>query len=62
MDNYLSNDNSVSEQDQVNASIYLNKEYVWKNIFKIEALRKENSLRKTKNFCKNIQVNLENKL
>lgn len=54
----LSKDKQVSEQNQLNATIAFNKEYIWKNIFKIEALRKEDSLRKNQDLCKNLQIKI----
>ena len=58
MDNSLSKGKLISEQDQLRATIAFNKEYIWKNIFKIESLRKEDSLRKSQDLCKNLQIKL----
>ena len=58
MDNQLSQDKIILEQNQLKATVYSNKEYIWKNIFKIEALKKEDSIRKSQVLCKNLQIKL----
>ena len=58
MDNQLSQKKIMLEQDKYNAAVYSHKEYIWKNIFKIEALKKEDSLRKSQVLCKNLQIKL----
>ena len=56
MNNYLSKKVLSPKQTQLNASITLNKEYIWKNIYKIEELKKQDSLRKSQNLCKSLQI------
>ena len=56
MDNKLSKNKLMLERTQVQAAICSHKEYVWKNIFKVEALRKENSLRKSQILCQNLRI------
>ncbi|MBR1605705.1 MAG: hypothetical protein IJ660_06335 [Alphaproteobacteria bacterium] len=56
MNERLSEDKLVSEQNQLNATIAFNKECIWKNIVRIEALRKEDSLRRSQYLCKNLQI------
>ena len=58
MDNQISQEKIMLETNRVNAAVYSNKEYIWKNIFKIEALKKEDSLRKSQVLCKNLQIKL----
>lgn len=56
MNKSLSLNKIAQEQYQLNTSVYSCKEYVWKNIFKVETLKKENSLRKNQTLCKNLQI------
>ena len=35
------------------------REYIWNNIFKIEALKKETLLRKKQTLCKNLQIKVD---
>jgi hypothetical protein len=59
MDNTLTKEKIMLEQNQLNTVICSNKEYIWKNISKIEALKKENSLRKSQTLCQNLQINFK---
>ena len=59
MDNILTKEKIMLEQNQLNTVICSNKEYIWKNISKIEALKKENSLRKSQTLCENLQINFK---
>ena len=58
MNECLSKDKLVSTQAKLNAALSFNKEYIWKNILKIEALKKENALNKSQDLCKNLKIKL----
>ncbi|MBQ8677471.1 MAG: hypothetical protein IJ529_03255 [Alphaproteobacteria bacterium] len=59
MDTTINQDKVMLEQNQLNAAICSNKEYIWKNIFKIETIKKEDSLRKNQTLCENLQIKLK---
>ena len=56
MDNTLTKDKIILEHNQENKAICSHKEYIWKNIFKAETLRKENSFRKNLTLYQNLQI------
>lgn len=56
MDNNISEEKIDFDANRINTILTSNKEYVWKNIFKIEALKKENSLKKSQSLCENLQI------
>ena len=56
MDKQLPSGKISQEQYQLSASFLSSKTYIWKNISKIEALKKENSLRKSQTLCQNLQI------
>jgi hypothetical protein len=56
MDNKLNKDKIMLEQNQENRALCSHKEYIWKNIFKAETLRKETSFRKSLNMYQNLQI------
>lgn len=56
MDNELSLDKVMLEHKHLDAIVRPNQEHIWKNILKIEALKKEDNLRKTQILCKNLQI------
>lgn len=56
MENRLSPEKMIHGQTKPQMVTSSAKEYVWKNIFKVEALKKENSLRKSQTLCKNLQI------
>jgi len=58
MDNKLSLDKIMLEHSHLDNKICKNQEHLWKNILKIEALKKEDALRKTQTLCKNLQIKL----
>lgn len=59
MDTTINQDKVMLEQNQLNAAICSNKEYIWKNIFKIETIKKEDSFRKNQTLCENLQIKLK---
>lgn len=56
MDNNFAQNKIMLEQNQLNTAICSNKEYIWKNIFKIENIKKEDSIRKSQSLCQNLQI------
>ena len=58
MDN-ISEEKIEFDANRINLILNSNKEYIWKNISKIEALKKENSLRKSQTLCENLQINFK---
>ena len=56
MDNNFTQNKIMLEQNQLNTAICSNKEYIWKNIFKIENIKKEDSIRKSQYLCQNLQI------
>ena len=55
MDN-ISEEKIEFDANRINLILNSNKEYIWKNIFKVEALKKENSLKKSQSLCQNLQI------
>ena len=55
MDN-ISEEKIEFDANRINLILNSNKEYIWKNIFKVEALKKENSLKKSQYLCQNLQI------
>jgi len=56
MDNRLSKDKIIQERNAVNYNIRSSEGYVWKNIMKVETLRRENSIQKSQALCKSLQI------
>ena len=56
MDSKLSLDKVMLEHRHIDNLVKHNQEHIWKNILKIEALKKEDALRKSQILCKNIQI------
>lgn len=52
----LSENKIQKEPNQLKKVICSDQEYIWNNIFKIEALKKETILRKKQTLCKNLQI------
>ena len=59
MDNNLRSGKIILEQHRLNPAICSPKEYIWKNISKLETLRKESSIRKSQTLCQNLQIKLK---
>ena len=55
----LSEDKIQKEQNQLDTVICSQREYIWTNIQKVEALKKETILRKNQTLCENLQVKFE---
>lgn len=58
MDNKLSLDKVMLEHRHIDYTISPNHEHIWKNILKIEALKKEETLRKNQTLCKNLKIKI----
>ena len=59
MDNNISEEKIDFDANRINTILTSNKEYVWKNIFKIEALKKETSLKKSQSLYQNLQIKIK---
>jgi len=59
MDNKLSLDKVIPEHRYTDCQVSPNHEHIWKNILKIEALKKEEALRKTQTLCKNLNLKIK---
>lgn len=59
MNNQISQDKVTSKQPYTFSDINSNHEYIWKNISKIETLKKEDILRKKQTMCQNLQIKLK---
>ena len=59
MNNHISQDKVTSKQPHIFSSMNSNHEYIWKNISKIETLKKEDILRKKQTMCQNLQIKLK---
>ena len=55
----LSENKIPKEPNQLEKVICAQREYIWNNIFKIEALKKETILRKKQALCKNLQIKVD---
>lgn len=58
MDNKLSLDKVMLEHRHIDCKISPSQEHIWKNIRKIEALKKEEALRKSQILCQNLKIKL----
>lgn len=56
MDNKLSLDKVMLEHNQSNAPVHTGQDHIWKNILKVEALKKAAAIRKSQVLCKNLQI------
>ena len=56
MDNKSLKDKIILEQNRLNTALCSHKEYIWKNILKIEAIKKQDSLRKSQALCQSLQI------
>lgn len=59
MNTQISKDKVTPEQNPVVMMLASNKEYIWKNISKIEAIKKEDSFRKSQRLYKALQLKLK---
>ena len=56
MEGKISQDKLSPERNIINYNIRASEQYIWKNIMKVETLRKENSILKGQTLCKSLQI------
>ena len=59
MNTQISKDKVTQEQNSVMMMLASNKEYIWKNISKIENLKKADSFKKSQEMYRNLQIKLK---
>lgn len=59
MNTQISKDKVTQEQNPIVMMLASNKEYIWKNISKIESIKKEDSFKKSQELYRNLQLKLK---